>query len=110
MTSGAPRRRWRATTRRWRSTPTLPRRSAIAAWRSSTSSAPEEALASYDKALAVAPDHSYAFRGLADCAIKLCDWTRSQEILHELSAHVMEQRSIIAPLTLLGYCSDPSLQ
>ena len=71
---------------------------------------PEEALASYDKALAEAPDHSYAFGGLASCAIRLCDWKRSQEIFRELSAHVAERRSIVDPFTLLGYCDDPWLQ
>ena len=58
-TSSAPRRRWRASTERSRSGPTMPRRSTTAAM-CSRPQAPEEALASYDKALALKPDYAEA--------------------------------------------------
>jgi predicted O-linked N-acetylglucosamine transferase (SPINDLY family) len=69
-----------------------------------------DALASYDKALAIKPDHLYAFGTLADSALKICDWTRTAELDGEIRAHITVQKSIIAPFTLLGYCSDASLQ
>ena len=71
---------------------------------------PEEALVSYDKALAIKPDHIYAFSGLAYSALKNCDWRRTAELDREIRAHVVGRKSIIVPLTLLGYCADASLQ
>jgi predicted O-linked N-acetylglucosamine transferase (SPINDLY family) len=70
----------------------------------------EEALANYDKAIALKPDYTYPFSGLADCAIKLCDWTRRDKISAELRRHVIGQKSIIAPFVLLGYSVDESVQ
>jgi protein O-GlcNAc transferase len=70
----------------------------------------EDAFASYNRALAVEPDHLHAFAGLADTALKMCDWTRTAELDREIGAHVAERKSIITPFTLLGYCSNPSLQ
>jgi protein O-GlcNAc transferase len=70
----------------------------------------EDALASYDKALAIRPDHPYAFAMLADSALKVCDWVRTAQLDVEIRAHVAAQKSIIVPFTLLGYCSDASLQ
>jgi protein O-GlcNAc transferase len=70
----------------------------------------EEALASYENALAIKPDHLYAFSGLADSALKICDWTRTARLDGEIGAHVVERKSIISPFTLLGYCRDASLQ
>src|ERR1700761_6726276 len=69
----------------------------------------EEALASFDMALAIKPDHRYAFGGKADSALKTCDWTRTTKIAGEISAHVVERKSIVSPFTLLGYCDDPSV-
>ena len=70
----------------------------------------DDAFASYNKALTIKPDHLHAFAGLADSALKMCDWTRTAEFDREIVAHVVHQKSIITPFTLLGYCSDPSLQ
>src|SRR5262249_24562093 len=70
----------------------------------------DEALMSYEKALAISPDHKYAFSGLADSALQICDWTRTEKLLDEIKAHVVEQKSIVTPFTLLGYSSDPALQ
>ncbi len=70
----------------------------------------EDALANYQKALAVKPDHLYAFSGLADSALKICDWAKTAELDGGLAGHVAERKSIVTPFTLLGYCSDASLQ
>ena len=70
----------------------------------------EDAFASYHQALAITPDHLHAFAGLADTALKMCDWTRTAELDREIEAHVTERKSIITPFTLLGYCSKASLQ
>src|SRR6516162_4304174 len=70
----------------------------------------EDAFASYNKTLAIKPDHLHAFAGLADTALKMCDWTRTAELDREIEAHVTERKSIITPFTLLGYCSKASLQ
>jgi predicted O-linked N-acetylglucosamine transferase (SPINDLY family) len=70
----------------------------------------KEALASYDKALILKPDHRYAFGGRASCALRICDWAQTEEMLVELEAHIAEKKSIIQPFTLLGYSNSPSLQ
>jgi predicted O-linked N-acetylglucosamine transferase (SPINDLY family) len=70
----------------------------------------EDALACYDKALAIKPDHLYAFGAIADSSLKICDWRRTAELDGKIRAHVAERTSIITPFTLLGYCSDASLQ
>jgi predicted O-linked N-acetylglucosamine transferase (SPINDLY family) len=69
----------------------------------------DEAVASYHTALTLDPDHKYALGGLADCAIKLCDWVRREELFGELHRHVIERQSIISPFVLLGYSDDESL-
>jgi protein O-GlcNAc transferase len=70
----------------------------------------EEALASFEEALRLRPDHPYAFGGLAHCALAICDWARTAKIDVELAERVNERKSIIRPLTLLGYRDDPRLQ
>src|SRR5262249_7069672 len=69
-----------------------------------------DALASYEKAVALEPDHRHALSGLADCAMKLCDWKRREKLSRDVCRHVSEQRSIISPLVFLGYSADQSLQ
>jgi len=69
----------------------------------------EEAVASYNQAIALAPDHKFAFGGLADCAIRQCDWTRRDELSDALRRHVIDGTSRISPLLLLGYGDDPAL-
>jgi protein O-GlcNAc transferase len=65
----------------------------------------EEAVASYNHTLALAPDHKFAFGGLADCAIRQCDWTRRDQLSEALRRHVIDGTSCISPFLLLG-CSD----
>jgi protein O-GlcNAc transferase len=69
-----------------------------------------EAVASYDRALALLPDHRYALTGLADCVMKLCDWTRQSQLAGRVRRHVIEDKSCIYPFLLLGYSDDASLQ
>jgi protein O-GlcNAc transferase len=68
-----------------------------------------EAIGDFEQALALAPQHPYAFGGLADAALKICDWPRMERIGRELPAHI-GKGDIVPPLTLLGYTSDPLLQ
>ena len=69
----------------------------------------DEALASCSQAVRLAPDHKFAFGGMADCAMKLCDWTRWDELSIELRRHVTERISCLSPFVLLGYNDDAAL-
>jgi predicted O-linked N-acetylglucosamine transferase (SPINDLY family) len=69
----------------------------------------DEAFASYNQAILLAPDHKFAFGGLADCAMKLCDWSRWRQLSDELRRHVSERKSCISPFVLLGYNDDAAL-
>jgi predicted O-linked N-acetylglucosamine transferase (SPINDLY family) len=69
----------------------------------------DEAFASYNQAILLAPDHKFAFGGLADCAMKLCDWSRWRELSDELRRHVTERKSCLSPFVLLGYTDDAAL-
>jgi protein O-GlcNAc transferase len=68
------------------------------------------ALASFEKAISVDPDHRYAFGSLAGAALRLCDWTRTAALASDVETHVRNAKSVIAPLTVLGYNQDASLQ
>ena len=69
----------------------------------------EEALGDFEKALMLKPDHPHAFGGLADAALKICDWGRTARVTAELPARIAG--GVLVPsLTLLGYSSSPSLQ
>jgi protein O-GlcNAc transferase len=70
----------------------------------------DEAIASFEKAMALEPNHKYALSGLADCAIKVCDWGRREKLFGEVCRHVGQQQSIMSPFLLLGYSADQSLQ
>ena len=70
----------------------------------------DEARASLEHALAVDPDHAFAFGGLADAALKACDWGRTAALLPEVAEHVARAKSIVSPFVLLGYSGDPALQ
>jgi predicted O-linked N-acetylglucosamine transferase (SPINDLY family) len=70
----------------------------------------DEARTSYLQAVALKPDHRNAFSDLTDCELKLCDWTRREELSTELRRHVTEGRSCINPFTLMGYSDDEALQ
>jgi predicted O-linked N-acetylglucosamine transferase (SPINDLY family) len=69
----------------------------------------DEALASYDRALAINPEHRYAVGGLLDCALRICDWTRTAELVAEIKAHILERKSIVDPFNLLAISSDAAL-
>jgi predicted O-linked N-acetylglucosamine transferase (SPINDLY family) len=69
-----------------------------------------EALASYDRARQIAPDHPHTLNGVANCALALCDWARTAELVDQLQAAVIAGQSIINPFTFLGYCDSPALQ
>jgi predicted O-linked N-acetylglucosamine transferase (SPINDLY family) len=68
------------------------------------------AVESFERALALAPHHAAALGGLADCALRTCDWTRTAAIARTLPAHVAEHGSFIEPFTMLAYSDDPALQ
>jgi protein O-GlcNAc transferase len=69
-----------------------------------------EALASYQRTIELEPGHKYALGGLADCAAKICDWTRRRNLSEEVRRHVREEKSVIPPFVLFGYWGDESLQ
>jgi protein O-GlcNAc transferase len=69
----------------------------------------DAAIAGFDRALALNGDHRYAFCAMADAALAACDWSRTAVLAAELENHVVQQRSFIAPFTLLEYGSAPSL-
>jgi len=68
-----------------------------------------EAAASYERAIAAEPDHPFAFGGLADCALRLCDWNLQDRLAAEVRRRAVEGSSIIPPLTLIGYSDDEAL-
>jgi predicted O-linked N-acetylglucosamine transferase (SPINDLY family) len=70
----------------------------------------DEAIASYNQAIALKPDHRYAFCGLADCAIKVCDWMQRDKLSGEVRRRVIEQKAPIPPFLLMGYSEDAALQ
>jgi protein O-GlcNAc transferase len=69
-----------------------------------------EAIGDFERVLRIAPQHRYAFGGLADAALKICDWPRMDRLGREMSVRINDQAAIVPPLTLLGYSSDPLLQ
>jgi predicted O-linked N-acetylglucosamine transferase (SPINDLY family) len=69
----------------------------------------EEARASFEQAIALDPAHKHALGGVADCALKLCDWTRRDELSGELRRQVTQAGSIVYPFVLLGYSDDAAL-
>jgi protein O-GlcNAc transferase len=70
----------------------------------------EDALASCEKARALNPDHPDAFGGVADAALRLCDWQRTAKIAPDIVAAVQAGKAQIPPFVLLGYSGDPALQ
>jgi protein O-GlcNAc transferase len=69
-----------------------------------------EAAASHAKALSLAPSHAGALGGYADCASRLCDWSRRDEIDAEMRRRIADGSAVVPPLTLLRYCDDEALQ
>src|SRR5438046_402593 len=39
-----------------------------------------DAIASYEQAIALRPDHPYAYSGLAESALAICDWARTEKL------------------------------
>ena len=70
----------------------------------------DDALASFDKALAIKSDRLYGFSGLAETALKICDWKRTARVASEIQVQVAEGKSIFSPFTMLGICDDASMQ
>jgi len=70
---------------------------------------PAEALASYERALAIAPDHAIAFGGVADCAIKLCDWERLVGLSGDVRRRIAAGEPLMFPLVMLGFADEPAL-
>lgn len=68
-----------------------------------------EAAESCARALALNPEHNYALGGLADCAMKVCDWTQRDELSEGLRRQVTERNAQVPPFLLLGYSDDAAL-
>jgi len=68
-----------------------------------------EAAGSFEQALAIEPHHPAAWGGLADCALRTCDWARTGAVARKLAAHITEHGSYIEPFTMLAYSDDPAL-
>jgi predicted O-linked N-acetylglucosamine transferase (SPINDLY family) len=68
-----------------------------------------EAIASYEQAIALKPDHPYAFSGLAESALALCDWARVDELVTRLTQLVSEGTAIVNPFTLIRLSDDAAL-
>jgi predicted O-linked N-acetylglucosamine transferase (SPINDLY family) len=69
-----------------------------------------EALEDYEKAHAADPAHPDALNGLAQAALNLCDWTRTETLAAALKAHIEAGRPGIQPFLLLGYWDHADLQ
>jgi tetratricopeptide (TPR) repeat protein len=70
----------------------------------------EEAKKSFAAALALDPTHPYASSGLAETALKLCEWGRWDSIVTGLRQSVIERSAIVFPFVLLGFVDDQVLQ
>jgi protein O-GlcNAc transferase len=68
------------------------------------------AAASFERALTIEPQHAAAWGGLADCALRTCDWARTAAIAGKLATHIAERGSYIEPFMMLACSDDPSLQ
>src|SRR5499426_482153 len=69
----------------------------------------EDAIAAYEKAIALRPDHPYAFSGLAEAALSICDWARMVELTPRLETLVAERKAIVNPFTLIRFSDKPAL-
>jgi protein O-GlcNAc transferase len=68
-----------------------------------------DAIASYERAIALRPDHPYAYSGLAESALAICDWARTEKLSQRLAALVAEQKAIVNPFTLIRLNGDAAL-
>jgi protein O-GlcNAc transferase len=69
----------------------------------------EEAITSYEQATTLRPDHPYAYSGMAETALAICDWRRTAELSDRLVAGVKQGTAIINPFTLIRCSDDPAL-
>jgi predicted O-linked N-acetylglucosamine transferase (SPINDLY family) len=69
-----------------------------------------EARVSFERALALDPSHPHALSGLAECALKSCDFARRNELEAALRQAVTQDSAIVFPFVLLGYADDATLQ
>src|ERR1051326_3109798 len=70
----------------------------------------DEACASFERALGANPNHPSAFSGLADAALRLCDWARTGTLAGKMEREIAGETSIIAPFIALAYGASPPLQ
>ena len=68
-----------------------------------------DAIAGYEKAIALRPDHPYAYSGLAEAALSICDWGRTTELVPRLETLVAERKAIVNPFTLIRFSDQPAL-
>ncbi|HEY1876199.1 MAG TPA: tetratricopeptide repeat protein, partial [Rhizomicrobium sp.] len=71
---------------------------------------PAEALASYEQALDIDSGHPNALSGLANAAMTIGDWQRTEELAPRIKAAVLEGLSVIQPFVVMGYWDDNELQ
>ena len=68
-----------------------------------------EAIAGYENAIAAWPDHPHALSGLADAALAICDWTRTETIAARLTAGLAGGTTVANPFALIRLTDDPAL-
>lgn len=61
------------------------------------------AFESYERTLVLRMPLAAVLDRLALCVAKLCDWTRTGEIAHQIDIHIRDGTAVIAPATLLHY-------
>jgi protein O-GlcNAc transferase len=69
-----------------------------------------ESLASFEQALASDSHHPDALGGVAELALRLCDWPRAAEIAARLRPGILSGQAIVPPFVLMGYGGDAGLQ
>jgi predicted O-linked N-acetylglucosamine transferase (SPINDLY family) len=69
----------------------------------------QEAIASYEQAIALRPEHPHALNGIADAALSICDWQRTQELTRRLVEGNAAGTAIANPFTLIRLTDDPAL-
>jgi predicted O-linked N-acetylglucosamine transferase (SPINDLY family) len=68
-----------------------------------------EAIANYEQAIALRPDHPHALNGIADAALSICDWKRTQDLTQRLLEGSAAGATVINPFTLIRLTDDPGL-
>ena len=68
-----------------------------------------EAKESFERALAIKPGNVFAFTGLADTALQICDWATTSKIQNELATLVRKRKASVPPFIMMGYFDDASL-